>query len=102
MSPDNVNGCLDSGLIFGGAFPWESSLLALSDIVTAQSWTMNPSLAEIRATMREAGNPSKVVISLYFRNPYVLDDTGGVKAAGALIATFGVSDVHSSTSSAVT
>jgi beta-glucosidase len=32
------------------------------------------------------------VISLYFRNPYVLDDASGVKAAGALIATFGVSD----------
>jgi beta-glucosidase len=88
-SPD---GCLDSGLIFGGAFPWESNLLALSDIANAQSWTMTPSLAEIHAAMREAGDLGKVVISIYFRNPYVLDEASGVKSAGALIATFGVSD----------
>jgi beta-glucosidase len=42
--------------------------------------------------MRGAGNPGKVVISIYFRNPYVLDDASGVKSAGALLATFGVSD----------
>ena len=92
VSPESADGCMDSGLIFGGAFPWESSLLALSDIANAQSWTMTPSLAEIQAAMREAGDPGKVVISIYFRNPYVLDDASGVKAAGALIATFGVSD----------
>jgi beta-glucosidase len=91
-SPDSPDGCLDSGLIFGGAFPWESSLLALSDIAKARSWTMTPSLADIQAAMREAGDPRKVVISIYFRNPYVLDDASGVKQAGALIATFGVSD----------
>jgi beta-glucosidase len=93
VSPDSPDGCLDTGLIFGGAFPWESSLLALSDIAKAQSWTMTPSLTDIQAVMREAGDPSKVVISIYFRNPYVLDDASGVKQAGALIATFGVSDV---------
>ena len=88
-SPD---GCLDSGLIFGGAFPWESSFLALSDIAKAQSWTMTPSLAEIQTAMRESGDPGKVVISIYFRNPYVLDEASGLKSVGALIATFGVSD----------
>jgi beta-glucosidase len=88
-SPD---GCLDSGLIFGGAFPWESNLLALSDIAKAQSWTMTPALADIQAAMREAGDPGKVVISIYFRNPYILDDASGVKSAGAFLATFGVSD----------
>ncbi|MFN3450560.1 MAG: glycoside hydrolase family 3 N-terminal domain-containing protein [Sphingorhabdus sp.] len=88
-SPD---GCLDSALIFGGAFPWESSLLAFSDIATAQSWSMSPSLAEIQAAMREVGDPGKVVISIYFRNPYVLDDASGVKSVGALLATFGVTD----------
>jgi beta-glucosidase len=92
VSPDSPDGCMDSGLIFGGAFPSESSLLALSDIAKAQSWTMTPSLADIQAAMREAGDPGKVVISIYFRNPYVLDDASGVKQAGALIATFGVSD----------
>jgi beta-glucosidase len=88
-SPD---GCLDSSLIFGGAFPWEVNMLALSDIAKAQSWTMTPSLPDIQAAMRDAGDPGKVVISIYFRNPYVLDDASGVKSAGALIATFGVSD----------
>jgi beta-glucosidase len=91
-SPDSPDGCMDSGLVFGGAFPWESSLLALSDLAKAQSWSMTPSLAEIQAAMQEAGDPGKVVISIYFRNPYVLDDASGVKSAGALIATFGVSD----------
>ena len=88
-SPD---GCLDSGLIFGGAFPWESSMLAFSDIAKAESWTMSPALGDIQAAMREVGKPEKVVISVYFRNPYVLDDASGVKLAGALLATFGVSD----------
>lgn len=88
-SPD---GCLDSGLIFGGSFPWESSMLAFSDIAKAESWTMTPSLADVQAAMREVGNPGKVVISIYFRNPYVLDDASGLKSAGALLATFGVSD----------
>jgi beta-glucosidase len=88
-SPD---GCLDSGLIFGGAFPWESSLLALSDIAAAESWSMTPSLASIQSAMREIADPSKVVISIYFRNPYILDEASGVTDAGALLATFGVSD----------
>jgi beta-glucosidase len=89
---ESLDGCLDSGLIFGGAFPWESNHLALSDIAKAGSWTMTPSLSDIQAAMREAGDPGKVVISIYFRNPYVLDDESGAKSAGALIATFGVSD----------
>jgi beta-glucosidase len=88
-SPD---GCLDSGLIFGGAYPWEVNLLALSELAKAESWTMTPSLPDIQAAMREAGDPGKVVISIYFRNPYVLDETSGFLKAGALIATFGVSD----------
>jgi beta-glucosidase len=88
-SPD---GCLDSGLIFGGAYPWEANLLSLSDIAKAQSWTMTPSLADIQAATREIRDPGKVVISIYFRNPYVLDEASSVLNAGALIATFGVSD----------
>ena len=86
------DGCLDSGLVFGGAFPWETNLLALSDIAKAQSWTMTPSLSEIQAALRELGTPDKAVISIYFRNPYVLDEDSGFQQAGALLATFGVSD----------
>lgn len=84
--------CLDSKLQFGGAFPWESNMLALSQIAEAKSWKMTPSLADIQAAMRSVGDPRKVVISIYFRNPYVLDDKSGVKRAGALLGTFGVSD----------
>ncbi|MFZ1742991.1 MAG: glycoside hydrolase family 3 N-terminal domain-containing protein [Pontixanthobacter sp.] len=91
-SAESPDGCLDGMLIFGGSYPWEVNMLALSDIANARSWQMTPSLAEIQAAMREIGDPGRVVISIYFRNPYVLDDESGVKQAGALIATFGVSD----------
>lgn len=86
------SGCIDNTLRFGGSFPWESGLLALSDMAKAESWRMSPSLAEIQALMRAVGDPGRVVISVYFRNPYVLDDQSGVLRAGALLATFGVSD----------
>ncbi len=86
------DGCLDSGLIFGGAFPSESNLLALSDLARAKSWTITPSLDVIKAAMKEVGDPAKAVISIYFRNPYVIDDESGIRSAGALLATFGVSD----------
>lgn len=86
------DGCLDSNLIFGGAFPWEVNLLALSDLAKAESWTMTPSLPQIQAAMREIGDPARVVVSIYFRNPYVIDEASGLRSAGALIATFGVSD----------
>lgn len=90
--PPGQETCLDSRLIFGGPFPWEINMLALSDIAEAQSWTMTPSLAEIQAAAREAGGSGKLVISIYFRSPFVIDDASRVKDAGALIATFGVSD----------
>ncbi|MEY4238506.1 MAG: hypothetical protein RL339_1107 [Pseudomonadota bacterium] len=86
------DGCLDSNLIFGGAFPWEANLLALSELAKAESWTMTPALPEIQAAMREIGGPARVVVSIYFRNPYVIDEASGLRSAGALIATFGVSD----------
>jgi beta-glucosidase len=87
-----VPDCLDNGLIFGGALPWETGILALSDMAATQSWEVSPSLAEINAAMRELGDPDKVVISIYFRNPYVIDLESGLREAGALLATFGVSD----------
>jgi beta-glucosidase len=90
--PDGQAECLDNNLIFGGPFPWEVNALALSDIAKAQSWAMTPSLADIQAAVREVGDPKKVAVSIYFRSPFVLDDASGVKAAGALLATFGVSD----------
>lgn len=89
---EGANGCIDQALRFGGAFPWESGLLAISDIATARSWRMTPSLAQIRAAMQQVGDPSRVVLSVYLRNPYVLDEASGFLQAGALVATFGVSD----------
>ena len=41
--------------------------------------------------MREVG-PERTVLAIYFRHPYVLDDASGLKSAGAIVASFGVSD----------
>jgi beta-glucosidase len=87
-----VEGCIDAGLRFGGSFPWEVDLLSISGIAKAQSWTMTPSLADIRRAMKAVGDPRRVVLSIYFRSPYVLDQKSGFLNAGALIGTFGVSD----------
>ncbi len=87
-----IEGCIDDGLRFGGSFPWEVDLLSISGIATAKSWKMTPSLAEIRRAMKAVGDPRRVVISLYFRSPYVLDRASGFLRAGGLIGTFGVSD----------
>ncbi len=89
---EGQSGCIDSQLRFGGAFPWESGLLAISRMADAQSWRMTPSLADIRAAMAEIGDPGRLVVSIYFRNPYVIDEDSGLRDAGALVATFGVSD----------
>ena len=79
------------GLLFGGAFPWEANHLSFTTMAGSQSWQIRPSLADIQAVMREVG-ASKTVLAIYFRNPYVLDDESGLKDAGAILATFGVSD----------
>lgn len=41
--------------------------------------------------MAEVG-ADRTVLSVYFRQPYVLDDASGLKAAGAIVAGFGVSN----------
>lgn len=79
------------GLLFGGALPWEVNNLSFTTMAASQSWRIQPSLADIQAVMNEVG-ASKTVLSIYFRNPYVLDDASGVKNAGAILANFGVSD----------
>jgi beta-glucosidase len=57
----------------------------------AKSWKVTPSLEDIQAVMREAG-PQKTVLAIYFRQPYVLDETSGLRQAGAIVALFGVRD----------
>ncbi|RIV84122.1 glycoside hydrolase family 3 protein [Aurantiacibacter xanthus] len=92
VSPGEGVNCVDSRLYFGGAFPWEASELSLSAMAASQSWVMYPSLTDIRAVMAEIGDPRRVIVSIYFRNPYAIDRESGVREAGALLATLGVSE----------
>jgi beta-glucosidase len=78
-------------LFFGGANPEELDFLAFSDMAQAQSWKVFPSLDDLGAVMNEVG-PEKTILSIYFRQPYVLDEASGMRSAGAILATFGVSD----------
>ena len=81
----------DPELFFGGANPDELDLLAFSDMATAKSWNVMPSLEDIKDVMQEAG-PENTILSINFRQPFVLDEASGMREAGALLATFGVSD----------
>ncbi len=87
--------CVDDsgtgGLIFGGALPWETNNLSFTTMAASKSWQITPSLADIQAVMKEVG-AKKTILTVYFRNPYVLDDASGLKNAGAIMANFGVSD----------
>lgn len=92
ITPGDGTDCVDSRLYFGGSFPWEAGDLSFSAIAESASWVMYPSLNEIRSVIEEIGNPNKVVLSIYFRNPYVIDEASGLRDVGAILATFGVSD----------
>jgi beta-glucosidase len=78
-------------LRFGGANPDELSLLAFSDMAKAKSWKIIPSLNDIQNVMKTVG-AERTIISIDFRQPYVIDEDCGVLDAGAILATFGVSD----------
>lgn len=80
-----------AGLLFGGALPWEVNHLSFTTMAASASWQISPSLADIQAVMKEIG-ADRVVLNIYFRQPYVLDDASGLKRAGAILAGFGVSD----------
>ena len=81
----------DPELYFGGANPEELDIIDFSSMDTAVSWEITPSLTDIQAIMSEIG-AEKTILSINFRQPFVLDNNSGLKAAGALLATFGVSD----------
>lgn len=85
-------GNIDNGLVFGGSYPWEVHVLDFTGMAASKSWQISPSLADIQATMDEIGDPNKVVLSVYFRQPFVLDEASGLREAGAIVANFGVSD----------
>jgi beta-glucosidase len=76
---------------FGGATPDELNFLAISDMAKSKSWKVTPSLADIQKVMKAVG-PEKTILASAFRQPYVLDEESGLKNAGAILATFGVSD----------
>ena len=82
---------LDNGVNFGGSFPWEASNLSFTTMAASQSWQISPKLSDIQAVMNEVG-AKKTVLSIYFRQPYVMDDASGLKNAGAIVAGFGVSN----------
>ncbi|RIK14198.1 MAG: xylan 1,4-beta-xylosidase [Acidobacteria bacterium] len=84
--------CTDDGLPFGGPLPWESSVLDITGMDRAESWTVRPDLATIQEVMAEVGDPTKVVLDVYFRQPFVLDEESGLREAGAIVATFGITD----------
>ncbi|VXB96570.1 glycoside hydrolase family 3 N-terminal domain-containing protein [Massilia sp. 9I] len=85
--------CVDDvGMLFGGSFPWEADKLSFTAMAQAESWQISPSLADIQAVMREVG-PERTVLAIYFRQPYVIDEASGFRQAGAVLATFGVSDI---------
>lgn len=76
---------------FGGAAPEELNFLAFSDMAKANSWEITPSLEDIQTVMNKIG-VEKTILSIDFRQPYVLDENCGFLNAGAIFATFGVSD----------
>jgi beta-glucosidase len=84
--------CTDNGLRFGGSFPWESGILDFSGMESSKSWQVVPALTTIQQVMQEVGDPSKVVLQVYFRQPFVLDEASGLRDAGAIVAGFGISD----------
>jgi beta-glucosidase len=77
------------GLVFGGAFPWEANNLSFTTMAASKSWRISPTLADIQAVMKEIG-ADKVVLSINFRQPYVIDEASGLRQAGAIVAGFGV------------
>lgn len=84
--------CTDNGLNFGGSLPWESNLLDFTGMSTSKSWQVTPSLEDIKQATAEVGDPSKVVLHVYFRQPFVMDKASGLQDAGAILAGFGVND----------
>ena len=76
---------------FGGPSADELNMLSFSEIAKAKSWTMTPSLEDIQAVMKEV-SAEKTILAIRFRQPFVLDQKSGFLNAGAILATFGVSD----------
>ncbi|WP_296701901.1 glycoside hydrolase family 3 N-terminal domain-containing protein [Algoriphagus sp.] len=77
--------------MFGGAQPDELNFLAFSDMAKSNSWKISPSLEDIQTIMEKVG-PEKTILSIDFRQPYVIDEASKFLDTGVILATFGVSD----------
>lgn len=84
--------CTDDGLPYGGSLPWEASILDFTGMAESESWQISPSLETIKQVMNEVEDPSKVVLHVYFRQPFAMDEASGLRDAGAIVAGFGMSD----------
>ncbi|WDU91115.1 glycoside hydrolase family 3 protein [Edwardsiella piscicida] len=76
---------------FGGAAEDELNDLAFSAMARAKTWQITPSLADIQTIMARVG-AANTILSINYRQPFVLDRASGMDRAGAILATFGVSD----------
>ena len=76
---------------FGGADPDELNFLSFSEMAKSKSWKISPSLSDIQTIMKTVG-ADKTILSIDFRQPYVLDEASSVLNAAGILATFGVSD----------
>ena len=76
---------------FGGADSSELNFLSFSEMAKAKSWKISPSLEDIQTVMATIG-AEKTILSIDFRQPYVLDEASGILNAAGILATFGVSD----------
>lgn len=78
-------------LVFGGSSFDQVSALDFTSLEAASTWDISPSLADIKQVMSEIGKEN-TVLSVYFRQPFVMDTASGMKNAGAILATFGSKD----------
>lgn len=76
---------------FGGADPAELNFLSFSEMAKSKSWKVSPSLEDIQRVMQTVG-AEKTILSIDFRQPYVIDEESGLLNAAGILATFGVSD----------
>lgn len=76
---------------FGGADSTELDFISFSDMAKSKSWKISPSLEDIQAVMQSVG-AEKTILSIDFRQPYVLDEASGLLHAAGILATFGVGD----------
>ncbi len=87
----NVSTDRGNGRMFGGPAPEELDMISFSEMAKAKSWNVTPSLEDIHQIMNAVG-AENTILSMDFRQPFVLDQDSRFLEAGGILATFGVSD----------